>query len=191
MARALMQMAEIPKPAGCSRGTVLPLTLVFTLLLALVSATAIETASLQFHMAGNDLLYQQALQNARAIALEITDDRNNFKLLEPVGHSNCLSGTMLANCDYNDLPDPLHSTLPQGVTLEVRVTREYPVDVDLRADGDPDPVPRLARIFEVAVILDGAAARLGSAKLIVGVAVPLGAGDPRTVFWREPGNDPL
>lgn len=179
------------KAAGGSRGTVLPLTLVFTLLLAMVSATAIETASLQFHMAGNDLLYQQALQNARAIALETAADRDNFSLLDPVGHSNCLSDTMLADCEYEDLPDPVHTTVPQGVALEVRVTREHPVEIDLRADGDPDPLPRPAGIFEVAVVLDGAEVKLGSAKLVLGVAVPLTAGDPRAVFWREPGYDPL
>lgn len=178
-------------PVGCVRGTVLPLTLVFTLLLAMVSATAIETASLQFHMAANDLLYQQAMQRARAIALEVTANRNNFKLLEPIGHSNCLSGTALKTCDDRDVSRPASTTIPPGVTLEVRISREYPIEVDLRAQADPDPTPRPARIFEVAVMLDGTAGRLGSAELIVGVAVPLGAGDPQPVFWREPGNDPL
>jgi len=184
-----MKIPGMLKGAGDSRGTVLPLTLVFTLLLAMVSATAIETASLQFHMASNDLLYQRALQNARAIALEITADRDNFRLLEPVGHSNCLSDTTLTDCEYEDLPDPVHTTIPQEVELEVRVTREYPVEIDLRADGDLNPLP--AGIFEVAVVLDGADANLGSATLVLGVAVPLSATDARAVFWREPGYDPL
>jgi len=178
-------------PVECARGTVLPLTLVFTLLLAMVSATAIETASLQFHMAANNLLYQQAMQRARAVALEVAADRNNFKLLEPVGHSNCLSATVLQTCDDRDVSPPAATTIPTGVTLEVRISREYPIEMDLRGQADPVPTPSPARVFEVAVMLDGTAASLGSADLIVGVAVPLGAGDPQPVFWREPGNDPL
>ena len=83
-------MKSQPKAArNKNHGTVLIVTLVFTLMLAIISMTAMQTALLQLRMAGNDQFLEEAFHIAEAIADELSQSPENFFLGTEVGHSNC------------------------------------------------------------------------------------------------------
>tara|TARA_R110000823_G_scaffold295738_6_gene415704 strand:+ start:31438 stop:31986 length:549 start_codon:yes stop_codon:yes gene_type:complete len=173
-------------------GAILPLTLVFSLLLAMVSAGAMHTAGLQFRMAGNDQMLLRAQQRAQSIVNELTTTGAGFDLANPVGWSSCLAGSGMSSCDDFELTNPTLTPLPEGVDLRIRVTRLQPTLVELPLAARTEAhTPAWGALFEILVVMDGGGAGLASTQLATGVAVPVAGGTPLPVFWREPGSDAL
>lgn len=193
------------------RGSVLLLALVFVLMLSLVAASVVQTATLQLHMAGNDQGREEARQLAMAIAAELSSHRENFALEWDIGHTNCIPADPSEECDSRSLRLPLTAQAATGYDLDFRVTRAAPQ----RREGYrwPDTVATRAATlvavatFEVEVRVDGKHKRRGNAHVVQGVAlrIPGGAvregdtdsraaeegGTPYRIYWREPGPDPL
>lgn len=188
-----------------ARGSVLLLALLFVLMLSLVAASVVQTATLQLHMAGNEQFRAQAGQLAKALAGELSLYPENFELASDIGHTNCVPADPDPDCDSRGLRLPDSAAMAAGFDLDYRITRVAP----LRREAYPLPgwpedatetaLPDVA-IFEVEVRVDGRHSRRGAAHVVQGVARPLdasgeGAGDPGNslyrVYWREPGPDPL
>jgi len=168
-------------------GAVLPLTLVYATLLALVSAAVAHTAALQFRMAGNELAAADAQLRAEGLVLELAARRDNFDLALPVGHRRCTAEDPGVLCDSIDLPAPVATAVPAGAVARCHVTREAP---PVTAHDSGSVVEDYA-LFEVAASIRGGYSALGNADVAMGVAVPLTAGAPRVVYWRNPAIDPL
>jgi hypothetical protein len=159
-----------------SRGAVALLALLFMLLLSIVAATVLQSGSLQLHMAGNDQFKEEALYQAQAIATELSLQRDNFSLQDTVGSTTCLLGDEAPPCDRSSLPVPASAQHLEGYMLDIRITRQDPLlwrGFPVRESEKNASSARSfdAAIFEVDVHLDGSEARLGSARVVQGVAV--------------------
>ena len=162
----------------CSRGYVLLLAMLFMLMLAMVATTVMQTAILQFQMAGNDEFYEEALQTARAVNIELSRDRLNFSTDGDVTATRCPSGKVARHCDYSDLRAPTSVVVPAGLTLDYRVVRQAPLIVKgfspREGQGRASSMRNVGMaVFEVDVLVDGGDLRLGRARLVQGVALRL------------------
>ena len=159
-----------------SHGTVLILALVFMLMLAVISTTAMHTALLQLRMAGNDQFLEEAFHKAEAIADELSQSPDNFLLDTEVGHSNCPPDPKILDCEFRLLPVPVSASTSEGYEIDYRITRQDPLlwqDFPMRASQAAVPSSRSfdAAIFEVDVRVDGSRTRRGSAHVVQGVAI--------------------
>ena len=159
-----------------SHGTVLILALVFMLMLAVISTTAMHTALLQLRMAGNDQFLEEAFHKAEAIADELSQSPDNFLLDTEVGHSNCPPDPKILDCEFRLLPVPVSASTSEGYEIDYRITRQDPLlwqDFPMRESQATVPNSRTfdAAIFEVDVRVDGSRKRRGSAHVVQGVAV--------------------
>ena len=157
-------------------GTVLILALVFMLMLAVISTTALHTALLQLRMAGNDQFLEEAFHKAEAIADELSQSPDNFLLDTEVGHSNCPLDPKILDCEFRLLPVPVSASTSEGYEFDYRITRQDPLlwqDFPMRESQATVPNSRTfdAAIFEVDVRVDGSRKRRGSAHVVQGVAV--------------------
>ena len=157
-------------------GTVLILALVFMLMLAVISTTAMHTALLQLHMAGNDQFLEEAFHKAEAIADELSQNPDNFVLDTQVGHSNCPLDPKTLDCELRLLAVPASVATSEGYEIDYRITRQDPVlwlDFPISESQATASSSRNfdAAIFEVDVRVDGSRKRRGSAHLVQGVAV--------------------
>lgn len=161
-------------------GAILLLTMLFMLILAMVAGAVIQTGVLEFHMAGNAQFQEEAMQRAQAIATELSRDPNNFPLATAVGYTNCSSVDNDPGCDRRSLNAPVSAVAQDGLALNYRVTREAP----LLLRGFPVRESQLAAsgaglfdaaLFEISVQVDGSASRLGSARVVQGIAVRVAA----------------
>ena len=166
-----------PKTAiKTSHGTVLILALVFMLMLAVISTTAMHTALLQLRMAGNDQFLEEAFHKAEAIADELSQSPDNFLLDTEVGHSNCPLDPKILDCEFRLLPIPASATTSEGYEIDYRITRQDPLlwpnfpiresQATVSSSSHFD-----AAIFEVDVRIDGSRSRRGNAHVVQGVAV--------------------
>jgi hypothetical protein len=167
-----------------NRGAVLLLAMVFMLMLAVIAATVVQTGVLEFHMAGNDQFQEEAFQRAQAIVSELSRDPDNFSLAGGLGYALCFSQGQSQDqdpdCDENSLNAPVSGVVPEGVELTYRVIRQGPRLLQrfpLReAQGVASGSGLFdAAIFEVDVHVDGSGRRLGSARVVQGIAVRLAA----------------
>ena len=157
-------------------GTVLILALVFMLMLAVISTTAMHTALLQLHMAGNDQFLEEAFHKAEAIADELSQNPDNFVLDTQVGHSNCPLDPKTLDCELRLLAVPASVATSEGYDIDYRITRQDPVlwlDFPISESQATASSSRNfdAAIFEVDVRVDGSRKRRGSAHVVQGVAV--------------------
>lgn len=173
-------------------GSVLALVLVFTLLLALVSVSALHSAGLQARMAGNAAMELQARQQAYAIVGQVLSAAENFDLARNVGWSTCLINSDMRACDDYTLPLPAALSIDTGMDLAIRVMRIYPPLIELPAAYVAERgVSQWAALFEVSVAVGGGSVGPAKGRLIAGVAVPQVGGVALPVYWREPGVDAL
>ena len=155
-------------------GAVLLIAMIFLLLLAIIAGTVSQTSILEFFMAGNAQLREEAFQQAEAITSELVGDIDNFPVIGKIGYTMCESGKALgADCDDN-LPVVKSDT----TNAEFSVVRRGPLILESlpfrQGEGDASSSPNFdAAIFEidVGVNVDGAAPRLGSAQIVQGVAI--------------------
>lgn len=198
------------------QGSVLLLALVFVLMLSLIAASVVQTATLELRMAGNHQFREEANQIAKAIAAELALNPGNFSLASLVGQSKCAHTNAAPDCDLRSLQLPPSAQAVSGYDLDFRVTRtapllwqNYPIHVPVEKLNEDEPFH--AALFEISVRVDGRHNRRGVAHVIEGVAVRAsdkpGAGnegeganellpeldgnDLYRVYWREPGSDPL
>ena len=170
-------MKSHPKTAiKTSHGSVLILALVFMLMLAVISTTAMHTALLQLRMAANDQFLEEAFHKAEAIADELSQSPDNFLLDTEVGHSNCPLDPKILDCEFRLLPVPVSASTSEGYEIDYRITRQDPLlwqDFPMRASQATVLSSRTfdAAIFEVDVRVDGSRKRRGSAHVVQGVAL--------------------
>ncbi|MEZ5503942.1 MAG: hypothetical protein R3E50_15240 [Halioglobus sp.] len=159
-----------------SRGAALLLALLFTLLLAAIAGVVLQAAALQLRMAGNDQFLEEALQQARAIATELSLNPAHFSLADDVGHTRCPAGSVAAGCDDTLLQVPASAAAPAGVEVDYRVSRQEPllwrgfparesegtVSSSLHYD---------TAMFEISVRIDGSGKRLGRVHIVQGIAL--------------------
>ena len=162
------------------RGAVLMLTMVFMLMLAMLAGTVIRSGVLEFHMAGNDQFQEEAFQRAQAVATELSRDPNNFVLAVAVGYAICSAADEDPACDGTGLGAPVSAVVPEGVELAYRVTRQSPLLLEgfpvRESQGNASGSGRFdAAIFEVSVQVDGSGQRLGTARVVQGVALRVAA----------------
>lgn len=185
---------------GGMRGAILLLALVYLLLLALVAAAVVESATHQVRMAGNEQFAAQAHARARAVATGVARNPANFDPDAPVASVQCITADAGLTCDRGGLA-PLPAALA-GEGLDYSVVRRAPpvlTGVPLANGELSEPEARFA-LYEVRVIAGDVAAR---AEAVRGVLVGLPAtGDPTQpaaahtgklygVYWRFPATDPL
>lgn len=154
------------------------LAMIFTLLLAMVAATMMQTAMLQSQMAGNDQFYEEAIQQARAVATELAGNRVNFSLSGEVGSTNCPVGTIGPDCNESNLRRPTAIVVAEGVDVDYRIVRQDPFLVKGLPFRESQEKASSIRnvgvaVFEVDVVVDGSDLRLGRTRLVQGVAVRL------------------
>jgi hypothetical protein len=157
-----------------SRGAVLLLAMVFVLLLAIVATTVMQAAIMQWYMAGNNQFVEEA------IAEELSLQPTNFQLTGGVGYANCPPLGNGPECNVRLLTIPESAMVSEAVELDYRVIRQAP----LLSKGFPIREPQStvsssdrfdAAIFEIDVRIDGSENRSGSAHLVQGIAVRIGA----------------
>jgi hypothetical protein len=157
-------------------GMVLVLAMLFLLLLALVASMAMQTSALEFRMAANDQLREEALQRAEAVVEAIAEDAANFPLNSRVGDTICpvnctirREGMLLA---LNETP-----LAPVPHAISYHVERQVPLlgREILRGPeaGSFSAVAYQVARFEIRVMIDGADEGLGRVGIARGVAVPV------------------
>ena len=167
-----MQLSSVTGQAGA----ILLLAMMFLLLLAIVSASVTQTGILELKMAGNWQFQEEAYQRAQAIASALARDRNNFPVVGGVGYTLCPKGDNAMECNakqFLNVPQGVLDVSP-GVNLSYRVQRKGPLlqalPVRLSQQQVSSSSGFSAAVFEIAVTVDGAPARLGSSEIAVGVA---------------------
>lgn len=161
-----------------NRGVVLLVTMVFLLLLAVLSGTAIQTSILEFQMAANEKFQEEAFQRAQAIASAISSHKDNFPITTVVGSLICRAGDRAVACHEArlTLPDSTLAVVSPGVDVTYTVERKGPVLVP----SLPIRMPQTsvssslafdAAIFETQVKIDGGGVNLGVAEVVQGIAL--------------------
>ncbi|MEM9255464.1 MAG: hypothetical protein AAGA91_08450 [Pseudomonadota bacterium] len=170
------------------RGSVLLVTLILLLVSVLVSTATLEGAMLQARLVHNSQLHSQAWLHAEGVARAMLLSRDHYPLSAPVGHVGCADTRAVPICDDPALELPAAGS-GLGSSIRVQVTRKAPMTLD---GGVLDERPWLATapgvswaVFELRVDVTGDSALQGQAALVAGVLVPLSAGAPRAVYWRD------
>ncbi|MFT4519623.1 MAG: hypothetical protein ACI9JM_002020 [Halioglobus sp.] len=165
------------------QGVILLLVMVFMLLLGMVATTVLSTASLELRMASNDQLQEEAYQQARGIASELSQKPEHFPVTGGVGFTACAVGDKSEGCDDFILAVLLSAKVPDGVQLSYRivrlgplVTKGFPIRESQSGASSAGSVN--AALFEIDVQIDGSGQGLGSARVVRGIAVPLWAAPP-------------
>ncbi|MEZ5571998.1 MAG: pilus assembly PilX N-terminal domain-containing protein [Halioglobus sp.] len=162
------------------RGAILILALVFILMLAMISATVMQTAVFNLHMAGNDQFLEEAFNTAQGVASELAVEQENFRLDALVGQSNCPKGMESADCTVRLLPDSVLADVPPDIELDYRITRLKPYlysgfPIRESQAGVSSSHSSDTAIFEISVRFDGSQRKLGSAHVVQGMAVRIPA----------------
>jgi hypothetical protein len=162
------------------RGAILMLALMFMLMMAIIATTVMQTTILQLHMAGNNQFFEEAFQQAQAIVTELSVNLDNFALVGGVGYTNCPAEGESEDCDLMQLAKPVSAVVPEGVTLDYRVIRQDPLlwrgfPIRESQETASSNANFDAAIFEIDVRIDGADKRLGSARLVQGIALRVAA----------------
>ena len=161
-----------------AKGVVLLLAMIFLLLLATLSGTAVQTSILEFQMAGNDQFREEAFQRAWAIASVISSNADNFSDAGGVGHRVCKPGDMGPDCSKNSVIvlNTILPAMPPGVNESYRVERMGPkvthsLPFRLSQASVSSSLAYNTVIFETWVKIDGGSVNLGSAEVVEGVAL--------------------
>ncbi|MFC1578859.1 PilX N-terminal domain-containing pilus assembly protein [Pseudomonadota bacterium] len=164
-------MGHYPKTR--QRGTVLLVSLLVLLLLALLGTTVARTSLLQLQMASNDEHRMSALQQAIAVVDNVLDTGAGMELAAPVGYSTCTAQASRYACDANGIALPA-GLQPALGRLEVMVERIAPYAARMPRLGEEGASStvfyRVAR-FEIRGAFDGSANDLGMAEVTQGVLV--------------------
>lgn len=158
-------------------GIALLLSLVYLLVIAIIGVAVVESASLQFRMAGNHESSLVAEQDARAVAHELTAAVDHTLQLPPA-HTACGIDDPAAGCDRRVLAAPsLLEALGRENTM-YGIQRRYPRVLRSAVGREPEARASSAAhdrfaLYEVAVSVNAGPGRPGSARVVRGVAVRL------------------
>jgi Tfp pilus assembly protein PilX len=163
-----------------SDGAILLLALVFLLLLSIVAARVMKTGALQLRMSGNDQFAEEAVQQAQAVATEVSLEPRNFLLESMIDDTNCLPADPRDDCTFARLLTPHTAQLDASLQLQLQVTRQDPLvwrGMPIRESQHSASSSNSfdAALFEVEVAIDGSERRLGSARVVRGIAVRMPA----------------
>ncbi len=163
-----------------SHGAVLLLALVYLLMLAIIVTLVLQAAVLQLRMAGNDQFLEEAFHQVQAIVTELSLNPDNFTLEGGIGYTNCPAGMRGFQCDGRELQVPASAVTTPGVELDYRITRQEPLlwkGFSLRESQDSASSSNHfdAAIYEIEARIDGSEKHLGSAHIVQGIAVRVGA----------------
>ena len=174
------------------RGTVLILSLVFAAMLALVTATVLQTATQQLHMAGNDQFRTFMRQYAQSVVAALAKNPKNFRLDKSVGHVNCPLASVQSGCDSRTLPVPNVKVAIGTLAFDYRVVQHAPFVTALSRPSSQDEELTVEAVFATFEIEVQVTSDTASVHVVQGVAVEVDR--PTTIYrthWREPGVDPL
>jgi uncharacterized BrkB/YihY/UPF0761 family membrane protein len=73
-------------------GAVIIIALLFLLLTAMISTTAMHTSIMEVRMANNGQLKEEAFQQVQAVANAITANPNNLVVVGDIGYTICATG---------------------------------------------------------------------------------------------------
>jgi len=178
-------------------GVIVVVVLIFALLLSMLAAAGLRSVAMQARMAGNDQFQLEARYHAESIATKIAETRTPFSTALGVGQGNCVLGNLDPICNEYTLPAISLSHPTGAYDIKYQVVRQHPQQADLypllgAQQGAPGTPHSAAAVFEVTVDVDGSDNKLGSARIVYGVALPLlGAEAPLRIYWTEPGIDVL
>ncbi len=154
------------------------LAMVFLLLLAILSVTAMQTSILEFQMAANSQFREQAFQRVQAIASAISSNETNFPVVAPVGSLFCKAGDSSTNCSETRhiALDSALEAVPAGVAVLYRVERIGPallpsLPIRMPQAAVSSGLAYNAAIYETQVRVDGGGVNLGVAELAQGLAL--------------------
>lgn len=170
--------------------------LLFTVLLNMVAATVIESATLQSRVASSDQFYAQALHLADGIANQLLVRRANFPDSLPTGEANCAAGVSDPICVRNTLNTPDLAILSGALVARYRVLRNEPVSTMLEVnevtlDSTAATATLEAALYEIEVNITAVSGVGAEVTVALGVAVPVDGRAPFGIYWREPGADAL
>lgn len=208
MVSPVSKLRRIGRASQADSGAILLLALLFLMLLGIVSATVVQTGTLQMRMSLNEQLQMEAHQDARALARAMLAIPGNFDSDQAVGSTRCVVEQVEQGCGLGGLQPPEYQPMTQDAKIEYRVMRQGPEFIEnppLLESQDGASVARVA-LFEVQVLLDGSDVGLGSAEAMLGVMLQLAedieqgsspdsgsaeAGMLYAVYWRYPQTDPF
>jgi len=161
-----------------SKGVVLLLAMVFLLLLAILSGTAMQTSIAEFQMAANGQFREQAFQRAQAIISAISSEEANFPIVAPVGSLICKDGDSMEDCvetRHIDLDSALEA-VPPGVVIRYTVERIGPallpsLPIRMPQAAVSSALAYNAAIYEAQVRVDGRRVKLAVAEVAQGIAL--------------------
>ncbi len=176
MARAHIHTALIDR--GSCGGSVLILVLLFLLLLGIVASTTLHTSALQLHLAGNDQFHEEALQRARGMVVQLSQDLDSFVLQSKIGERNC-GVTSITPCAWHTLPSPVVPFIADKEILDFTVERLPPLlmrafpprELEVKASSHS---AFQAALFEIEASIDGSTSGLGVAQVARGIAIRVG-----------------
>lgn len=163
------------------KGAVLVVALLFLLLTAMISTTAMQTSILEVRMSNNEQLKEEAFQQVQAVANAITANPTNLVVTGDVGYTICAVGVSGGSCDVSaiNLPATI-TTVPAGAALNYSVERLGPLFAPLpfrvSENNAGSANAYKAALFEVDANYDGIAAGLGQATIAQGIAMRVAVG---------------
>ncbi|MCR9106120.1 MAG: hypothetical protein NXI15_12575 [Gammaproteobacteria bacterium] len=160
--------------------------LVLTLVMSMLAATVLQSASLQLRYSGNLERRLETLSVAGGISTAVRERIENFPGALQAGQSNCEPPDTRQTCAFSDLQYTLPIELPPDFAVRARVTRSLSAVMLLETPAAGSGQYALYEIdVEIFDVLSGA--RL--AQTVTGVALPAAPGEPRILYWRQPGID--
>jgi len=163
-------------PLAFTGGSILLVTLLFMLVLALLATAIVEGSALQLRMAGNHQGQEAALQQTRAVANEVSLDRGNYVLDSGIGSSNCAPENPDPDCDRRELGAIISAPVHSDVVVDYRTIRRDPLfraGVPTREPQEKASSVRAASValFEVDVKMLNSSSPGGLSQVVRGVAV--------------------
>lgn len=158
------------------KGSILLITLLFMLVLALLAKAVTEGSALQLRMVGNHERQELALQQARAVSTELSTGHSDFLLTSKPGESNCAPTNADPDCDHHRLFTMPSVPLPRGLAVDYRIERRYPWQVYGLPTRDSQEKVSSVRgaavaLFEVDVTVGSGVRVSGNSRVLRGVAV--------------------
>jgi hypothetical protein len=157
-------------------GAILLLAMVFTTMLALLSASTLRVVVMELRMAGNESSRLSAFQFAEAVVSAIVHQEDFFPLDAEPGQVFCGSGDGDPPCPALLLSGPGDAAQDEYARVSYRLSRREPTltstfplrESESRVSGSGH---FSALLFDVSVEVEGEGSRGGSAHIVQGVAV--------------------
>ena len=166
-----------------SRGTVLVYVMLLMLMIQLLMATVLGSATTQVRISGNSERQLKAELAAEGIATLIFESADSFPIDLPAGAALCLPGDGSDLCSGDFLSTAVDTVWAEDYEVTARVIRSLPYALAMtRAGGMASDFAR----YELMVEVSGRNPRLGNAKIVMGVLLDIESGSRYIASWRNP-----